>query len=172
MTIQICSCEGLNPNCAKCFGSGYINSATSRKSVPTVQKEKKPNKKAAFERETFLPEKIEAMSGKELETISFKLIASLDLKSKKQMQLLNSIPFNTNTFRRDLKDKFETLKNLENEKKNLRNELALIKEEMTRKKYTGKFQFRHFLSQKDIDVDSNRQLKELIKEHKKNKTGS
>lgn len=120
--------------------------------------------------ESFLPSKIDTLSKKEVEEIALKIIASLDLKSKKQMQLLNSIPFNTNTFRRDLKDKFESLEKLENEKQHLRNELFIIDQEIISKNYKSQFRFRHFLSDKHIDVASNRQLKDLIREYKKLKS--
>ena len=124
--------------------------------------------------ESFLPAKMDTLSKKEIEEIALKIIASLDFKSKKQMQLLNSIPFNTTTFRRDLKDKFESLENLENEKQHLRNELFVVDQEIISKNYRSQFRFKHFLSDKQIDVTSNRQLKELIREYKKLKsqTGS
>ncbi len=117
--------------------------------------------------ESFLPKKIDTLSKNDIEEIAFKIIASLDFKSKKQMQILNSIPFNTNTFRRDLKDKFESLERFENEKQHLRNELFVVDQEIISKNYNSKFRFKHFLSDKQIDVTSNRQLKELIREYKK-----
>jgi len=83
------------------------------------------------------------------------------------MQILNSIPFNTTTFRRDLKDKFQSLESLENQKQHLRNELFIVDQEIISKNYNSKFRFKHFLSDKQIDVASNRQLKELIREYKK-----
>jgi|SRR5690554_1020516 len=122
------------------------------------------NKKSKIE--SFLPKNLDTLLKKEVEEIALKIIASLDLKSKKQMQLLNSIPFNTTTFRRDLKDKFESLKNLEDEKQHLRNELFVIDQEIVSKNYKSHFKFKHFLSDKQIDVSSNRQLKELIREYK------
>lgn len=124
--------------------------------------------------ESFLPAKMDTLSKKDIEEIALKIIASLDFKSKKQMQLLNSIPFNTTTFRRDLKDKFESLERLENEKQHLRNELFVVDQEIISKNYKSQFRFKHFLSDKQIDVTSNRQLKELIRAYKKLKsqTGS
>lgn len=117
--------------------------------------------------ESFLPKKIDTLSKNDIEEIAIKIIASLDFKSKKQMQILNSIPFNTTTFRRDLKDKFESLESLENQKQHLRNELFVVDQEIISKNYNSKFRFKHFLSDKQIDVTSNRQLKELIREYKK-----
>ena len=117
--------------------------------------------------ESFLPKKIDTLSKNDIEEIAIKIIASLDFKSKKQMQILNSIPFNTSTFRRDLKDKFESLESLENQKQHLRNELFVVDQEIISKNYNCKFRFKHFLSDKQIDVTSNRQLKELIREYKK-----
>lgn len=117
--------------------------------------------------DSFLPKKIDTLSKNDIEEIAIKIIASLDFKSKKQMQILNSIPFNTTTFRRDLKDKFENLESLENQKQHLRNELFVVDQEIISKNYNSKFRFKHFLSDKQIDVTSNRQLKELIREYKK-----
>lgn len=117
--------------------------------------------------ESFLPKKIDSLSKNDIEEIAIKIIASLDFKSKKQMQILNSIPFNTTTFRRDLKDKFQNLESLENQKQHLRNELFVVDQEIISKNYNSKFRFKHFLSDKQIDVTSNRQLKELIREYKK-----
>lgn len=117
--------------------------------------------------ESFLPKKIDTLSKNDIEEIAIKIITSLDFKSKKQMQILNSIPFNTTTFRRDFKDKFESLEKLENEKQHLRNELFVVDQEIISKNYNSKFRFKHFLSDKQIDVTSNRQLKELIREYKK-----
>ena len=117
--------------------------------------------------ESFLPKKIDSLSKNDIEEIAIKIITSLDFKSKKQMQILNSIPFNTTTFRRDLKDKFESLESLENQKQHLRNELFVVDQEIVSKNYNCKFKFKHFLSDKQIDVTSNRQLKELIREYKK-----
>src|SRR5690606_20044819 len=74
----------------------------------------KGKKKQQFE--SFLPENLELLSKNEVEGIAIKIIGDLDLKSKKQMQILNSIPFNTNTFRRDFGDKFELLGLIEAEK--------------------------------------------------------
>ncbi|UOK43382.1 MULTISPECIES: hypothetical protein [Flavobacterium] len=130
--------------------------------------------KKKYKPESFLPAKMDTLSKKDIEEIAIKIIASLDFKSKKQMQLLNSIPFNTTTFRRDLKDKFESLESLENEKQHLRNQLFIVDQVIISKNYKSQFRFKHFLSDKQIDVTSNRQLKELIREYKKlkNQTGS
>ncbi|MDP5026993.1 MAG: hypothetical protein NWQ14_02120 [Flavobacterium sp.] len=161
MAVQICSCEGLNAKCVKCFGSGYINTNEPEKIAKPEKKEKKDFVVS------FLPNDLSALQRKEIENIASKIIDSLDLKSKKQMQILHSIPFNTTTFRRDFKDKFETLKKMENEKQFLRNDLDIISKELSTKKYSTHFNFGHFLSDKVIDVTSNRDLKTLIREYKK-----
>lgn len=161
MAVQICSCEGLNAKCVKCFGSGYINTNEPEKITKLEKKEKKDFVVS------FLPNDLSALQRKEIENIASKIIDSLDLKSKKQMQILHSIPFNTTTFRRDFKDKFETLKKMENEKQFLRNDLDIISKELSTKKYSTHFNFGHFLSDKVIDVTSNRDLKTLIREYKK-----
>ncbi|MDP5000565.1 MAG: hypothetical protein NWQ15_01605 [Flavobacterium sp.] len=161
MAVQICSCEGLNAKCVKCFGSGYINTNEPEKIAKPEKKEKKDFVVS------FLPNDLSALQRKEIENIASKIIDSLDLKSKKQMQILHSIPFNTTTFRRDFKDKFETLKKMENEKQFLRNDLNIISKELSTKKYSTHFNFGHFLSDKVIDVTSNRDLKTLIREYKK-----
>lgn len=161
MRSEICICQGLNSNCKKCFGSGFISTETIDKST----NKGKGKKKQQFE--SFLPENLELLSKNEVEGIAIKIIGDLDLKSKKQMQILNSIPFNTNTFRRDFSDKFELLGLLEAEKQHLRNELLLIDQEIILKNYKSNFKFKHFLSDKDVDVTSNRQLKELIRAYKK-----
>ena len=163
MAFQICSCEGLNAKCIKCFGSGYINTNEPEK---TAKAEKKVKKEFANQ-VTLLPNDLGTLQRKEIENIATKIMDSLDLKSKKQMQLLHSIPFNTTTFRRDFKDKFETLKKMENEKQLLRNDLDIISKELSTKKYSTHFNFGHFLSDKVIDVTSNRDLKTLIREYKK-----
>lgn len=160
MRSEICICQGLNSNCKKCFGSGFISTETIDKST-----NKGKGKKKQFE--SFLPENLELLSKNEVEGIAIKIIGDLDLKSKKQMQILNSIPFNTNTFRRDFGDKFELLGLIEAEKQHLRNELLLIDQEIILKNYKSNFKFKHFLSDKDVDVTSNRQLKELIRAYKK-----
>ena len=126
------------------------------------------NKKSKSE--SFLPAKLHNLSKKEIEEVAVRIIAALDLKSKKQMQILNAIPFSTTTFRRDFKDRFEDLERLENEKQHLRNELFIIDQEIVSKNYRSQFRFKHFLSDKHIDVTSNRQLKELIREYKKLKS--
>lgn len=161
MAVQICSCEGLNAKCVKCFGSGYINTNEPEKIAKPEKKEKKDFVVS------FLPNDLSTLQRKEIENIASKIIDSLDLKSKKQMQILHSIPFNTTTFRRDFKDKFETLKKMENEKQFLRNDLDIISKELSTKKYSTHFNFGHFLSDKVIDVTSNRDLKTLIREYKK-----
>ena len=161
MRSEICICQGLNSNCKKCFGSGFISTETIDKST----NKGKGKKKQQFE--SFLPENLELLSKNEVEGIAIKIIGDLYLKSKKQMQILNSIPFNTNTFRRDFGDKFELLGLIEAEKQHLRNELLLIDQEIILKNYKSNFKFKHFLSDKDVDVTSNRQLKELIRAYKK-----
>ena len=130
------------------------------------------NKKSNIK--SFLPPKIDVLSKMEIDEIAIKIITELDLKSKKQMQLLNSIPFNTNTFRRDFKEKFEMLERLENEKQLLRNDLFVVDQEIVSKNYNSQFKFKHYLSDKHIEVSSNRQLKDLIREYKKlkNQAGS
>lgn len=164
MATQICSCEGLNPQCEKCFGSGYTDAAASKKSAAAGNK---TAEKAGAKQASLLPEGFKSLPRKEVETVLAKIVDSLDLKSKKQMQLLNSIPFNSTTFRRDFKGKFESLRKLESEKRFLRGELDSISKEMAEKKYANHFKFGHFLSDKDVDVDSNRQLKTLMREYKK-----
>ncbi|MBD3582846.1 hypothetical protein [Flavobacterium selenitireducens] len=170
MTVEICPCEGLNPKCEKCFGSGYIDSGSTPKSARDQAKPKPVENAKA--RESLLPDDMDALSRKEMENIAIKLIDTLDAKSKKQMQLLNSIPFNTTTFRIVLKDKFRMLQILESEKKILRAELSAINQEIASKKYTSHYKFRHYLSDKEIDVSSNRQLKDLIREYKKLKNNA
>ena len=130
------------------------------------------NKKSNIK--SFLPPKIDVLSKMEIDEIAIKIITELDLKSKKQMQLLNSIPFNTNTFRRDFKEKFEILERLENGKQLLRNDLFVVDQEIVSKNYNSQFKFKHYLSDKHIEVSSNRQLKDLIREYKKlkNQAGS
>lgn len=161
MRSEICTCQGLNSNCKKCFGSGFVSTEIINKSTNT----EKGKKKQQFE--SFLPENLDLLSKNEVEGIAIKIIGDLDLKSKKQMQILNSIPFNTTTFRRDFGDKFELLGLIEAQKQHLRNELLLIDQEIILKNYKSNFKFKHFLSDKDLDVTSNRQLKELIRAYKK-----
>ncbi|KUF41534.1 hypothetical protein HX017_04210 [Myroides marinus] len=170
MAVELCSCEGLNPNCKICFGSGYAPSATQKKSAPK-QVVKKPVSKTIPYKEAelvyHLPKKTDALTKQEIEQITIKIINALDSKSKKQLQLLNSIPFNTNTFRRDFKDKFHNLTILETEKRHLRKELMVIDQIIVDKKYDSQFSFKHFLSDKDLDITSNRQLKEILREYKR-----
>ena len=66
------------------------------------------------------------------------------------------------------------MESLENQKQHLRNELFVVDQEIVSKNYNSKFRFKHFLSDKQIDVTSNRQLKELIRQSKKlkNQAGS
>ncbi|RZJ69661.1 hypothetical protein [Flavobacterium sp.] len=166
MPMQVCSCEGLNPDCPKCFGSGYAEVAeTKGASDKKKNTENKPSK-----RQSSLPEDLLTLTKKEIEHIALQLVEKLDLKSKKQIQLLNSIPFSTNTFRIVSKDKFANLAKIENEKRFLRGELDTILKETAAKKYFQGFQFGHFLSDKEIDISSNRQLKTLLREYKKLKT--
>ena len=165
MTFQICSCKGLDSNCKMCFGSGYVKSLTTDKSPN--QKDKKSVEKKKLKSVSELPLNIVSLGKPELINITTEVIALLDLKSKKQMQILNSIPFSSNTFRRDFKEKFAHLKDLEDEKILLREKLTAIEKELVTQKISGNFRFKHYLSDKEIDVDSNRQLKELIKEYKR-----
>lgn len=170
MAVDICSCEGLNPNCKICFGSGYAPSATQKKSTPKQVVKKPVSKTIPYKKAELvyhLPKNTDSLTQQEIEGITVKIINSLDSKSKKQLQLLNSIPFNTNTFRRDFKDKFENLNILEIEKRHLRKELMVIDQIIVTKKYKCQFSFKHFLSDKDLDVNSNRQLKEILREYKK-----
>lgn len=165
MRSEICTCQGFDSNCKKCFGSGFVSTETVNKPVSKNRDYKKGKSKQQFE--SFLPENLDLLSKNEVEAIAIKIIGNLDLKSKKQMQILNSIPFNTTTFRRDFGDKFKLLGLLEAEKQHLRNELLLIEQEIILKNYKSNFKFKHFLSDKDLDVTSNRQLKELIRAYKK-----
>ena len=161
MTVQICSCEGLNPKCKKCFGSGYMNTHLPEKTIKTSPI------KGNVKQESFLTDTIESLSRKEIENLVPKIIDTLDLKSKKQMQILNTIPFNTTTFRRDFGTKFELLRKIEEEKQSLRNELDIISNALSSSKYIVEFKYGHFLSDKVIDVTANRELKTLIREYKK-----
>ena len=165
MSIQICSCQGFDSNCKKCFGSGYVNTPTMEKS--SNQKEKKSVEKGKIKSIYTLPTNFDSLDKKELINSTTEIIAFLDLRSKKQMQILNSVPFSTNTFRRDFKEKFAALKELEQEKMLLREKLTAVEKELVKQKNSGNFKFKHFLSDKDIDVDSNRQLKDLIREYKR-----
>ena len=165
MTFQICSCKGLDSNCKMCFGSGYVKSLTTDKS--SNQKDKKSVEKKKLKSVSELPLNIDSLGKPELINITTEVIALLDLKSKKQMQILNSIPFSSNTFRRDFKEKVASLKDFEDEKILLREKLTAIEKELVAQKISGNFRFKHYLSDKEIDVDSNRQLKELIKEYKR-----
>ncbi len=165
MSIQICSCQGLDSNCKKCFGSGYVNTPSIEKS--SIQKDKKSVEKGKIKSIYALPTNFDSLNKTELINSTTEIIAFLDLRSKKQMQILNSVPFSTNTFRRDFKEKFATLKELEQEKIVLREKLTAVEKELVTQKISGNFKFKHFLSDKDIDVDSNRQLKDLIREYKR-----
>ncbi|RZJ67612.1 MAG: hypothetical protein EOO50_04855 [Flavobacterium sp.] len=165
MTVQICSCEGLNPKCEKCFGSGYVNSGTKKSASIEAKTKVVVQKKPKYE--SMLPENLTSLNKKEIENVLVKIMGALDVKSKKQMQLLNAIPFSSTTFRRDFKNKFEGLSTLENSKQFMRSELDLVAKEMAAKKIRNDFKFSHFLSDKEIDVTSNRQLKTLIREYKK-----
>jgi len=166
MSFQICSCKGLDSNCKMCFGSGYVNTPTTEK--PSNQKDKKSEDKRKLKNLTDLPLNIIDSLGKtELINLTMEVIALLDLKSKKQMQILNSIPFSSNTFRRDFKEKFASLKDMEDEKVLLRDKLTNIEKVLVEQKISGNFKFKHYLSDIEIDVDSNRHLKDLIKEYKR-----
>ena len=84
-----------------------------------------------------------------------------------QMRMLHSIPFNTTTFRRDFRDKFVSFGIMEEEKRTLRSELDKLAKELTKNKFQANFKFNHLLSDIDIDVTSNRQLKTLLRQYKK-----
>lgn len=165
MKTEICTCQGLDATCKKCFGSGFLSGNDAKKSAPKNSTSKKEKRKQKYE--SYVPENLNDLSKAEVEALAVKIIGMLDLKSKKQTQILNSIPFNTNTFRRDYGSKFELLGALEAEKQHLRNELLLVDQEIVLKKYKSNFKFKHYFSDKDIDVTSNRQLKELIRAYKK-----
>jgi hypothetical protein len=167
MTVQICSCEGLNPKCEKCFGSGYMNTETSDKSIKATSKDKKNNKKIIDKQESVLTDNLNAFDKKEFQNIADKISASLDLKSVQQMRMLHSIPFTTTTFRRDFKDKFVSFGIMEDEKRRLRSELDNLTKESTKKGFSIHVKFNHLLSDKDIDVTSNRELKTLLRQYKK-----
>lgn len=163
MTVQICSCEGLNPKCEKCFGSGYMNTNVAEKTA----KPKKATPKHITTQESFLSEDVSNLHRKEIQNLAVKIIAKLDLKSKQQMRMLHSIPFTTTTFRRDFKDKFESFRIMEMEKRALRVELDVLAKELIKNNLTANFKYAHLLSDKDIDVTSNRELKTLLRQYKK-----
>ncbi|UYW01878.1 hypothetical protein K5I29_02875 [Flavobacterium agricola] len=165
MKTEICSCQGLDAACKKCFGSGFASVNDDHKAAPKNTATKKEKKKQKFE--SIVPNNLSELSKSEVDALAIKLITSLDFKSKKQTQLLNAIPFNTTTFRRDFGDKFALLDALETEKQFLRSELLLIDQEIQQKKYNSKFRFKHYFSDKDLDVTSNRQLKTLLRAYKK-----
>ena len=162
MSVQICTCEGLNPKCEKCHGSGYMN---TKETKPKVKP--KTNTKPSLKDEPSISSDANNLHRKEIQNIADKIIATLDLKSVQQMRMLHSIPFNTSTFRRDFKDKFVSFEIMEMEKRALRNELNTLAEELTKNKFPSHFKFNHILSDIDIDVTSNRQLKTLLRQYKK-----
>jgi hypothetical protein len=164
MSYQVCSCEGLNPKCEKCYGSGYMK---TKASVKTETKTKKTVSKDNLTSETLLSNNATNLHHKEIQNIADKIIATLDLKSMQQMRMLHSIPFNTTTFRRDFKDKFVSFGIMEEEKRALRSELDKLAKELTKNKFQANFKFNHLLSDIDIDVTSNRQLKTLLRQYKK-----
>lgn len=164
MRSKICSCQGLDAYCEDCYGSGFVTINSPEIEVP---KNSNKSKKSKTTTTYFLPQSLEKLNKEEVEQLAITIIAALDLKSKKQMQILNSIPFNTKTFRRDFGAKFEALALLETEKQNLRNQLLVVDQEIVLKNYKSNFTFKHYLSDKDVDVTSNRQLKELIREYKR-----
>jgi hypothetical protein len=167
MSFQICTCEGLNPKCEKCFGSGYMKTKTPAKSSQADAKNKKTISKDLLKQETLLSNDVANLHHKEIQNIADKIIATLDLKSMQQMRMLHSIPFNTTTFRRDFKDKFVSFDIMETEKRALRSELDKLAKELTKNKFQANFKFNHILSDKDIDVTSNRELKTLLRDYKK-----
>jgi hypothetical protein len=164
MSYQVCSCEGLNPKCEKCFGSGYMKTKVSAK-ADTINK--KGISKDSLKSEVLLSNDAANLHHKEIQNIADKIIATLDLKSMQQMRMLHSIPFNTTNFRRDFKDKFVSFGIMEEEKRALRSELDKLAKELTKNKFQANFKFNHLLSDKDIDVTSNRELKTLLREYKK-----
>ena len=164
MSYQICSCEGLNPKCEKCYGSGYMKTKTSAKADA---KNKKTISKDSLKPEALFSNDASNLHHKEIQNIADKIIATLDIKSMQQMRMLHSIPFNTTTFRRDFKDKFVSFGIMETEKRALRSELDKLAKELTKNKFQANFKFNHLLSDKDIDVTSNRELKTLLREYKK-----
>ena len=162
MSVQICTCEGLNPKCEKCHGSGYMN---TKETKPKVKP--KTNTKPSLKDEPSISSDANNLHRKEIQNIADKIIATLDLKSMQQMRMLHSIPFNTTTFRRDFKDKFVSFGIMETEKRALRSELDKLAKELTKNKFQANFKFNHILSDIDIDVTSNRQLKTLLRQYKK-----
>lgn len=167
MTVQICSCEGLNAKCEKCFGSGYMNTEISVKPERNTTKNKKIDQKDSVKQESFLSDSLATLDKKEIQNTIDKIVTKLDLKSVQQMRILHSIPFTSTTFRRDFKDKFESFRIMEVEKRMLRSELDNLTKELTKNNFSIHFKFNHLLSDKDIDVTSNRELKTLLREYKK-----
>jgi hypothetical protein len=167
MTVQICPCEGLNSNCKKCFGSGYMNTGIAEKTTKTDTKIKKANESETLHEEAAVSESLPLQNKKEIQNTIEKMVAKLDLKSKQQMRMLHSIPFTTTTFRRDFKDKFDSFRIMEDEKRVLRIELEQLTKESIKKGLSVNYKFEHLLSDKDIDVTSNRELKTLMREYKK-----
>ena len=164
MTVQICSCDGLNAKCEKCFGSGYMNILSPKN---PKSKRKESIIKGETKQELFAFESMNSLQRKEIQNKINKIVDSLDLKSMQQMRMLHSIPFNTTTFRRDFKDKFESLRIMENEKRDLRSELEEFLKKLASSNFSSHIKFSHLLSDKDIDVTSNRELKTLLREYKK-----
>lgn len=154
MTTQICSCAGLDSKCPKCFGSGYT--------------EEKPTQAEASKKGKALSSP-ERAADKMAETTA-KFTEAIDLKAKKQLQLLNSIPFHTTSFRRDFKSAFEKLEALEQDKQHLWAKLTSMAEEAASKGQIPTLRFSQFLSDKAVDVHSNRALKELLRKYRKLKS--
>jgi predicted nucleic acid-binding Zn-ribbon protein len=163
MSVQICSCEGLNTNCKKCFGSGYMSVSETKTTTTRKSTAKKPDEN----QDSRDAEDMSTRERKEMQHILNKVIEKLDIKSMQQMRMLHSIPFNTTTFRRDFKDKFESFRIMENEKRELRTELQTITKGLNNSSFSVHLKFNHMLSDKDIDVTSNRELKMLLREYKK-----
>jgi molecular chaperone DnaK (HSP70) len=160
-----CTCKGKNPQCKKCSGRGYIENTIDEKSLHKLTDlEKRPSIKKTKIR---LNERLEKLSKSELEKNAENIIALIDLKSKKQMQILNSIPFSTKTFRIDFKSKFESLKMLESEKQAIRKDLESLLTVSANKQVKIVVKFNHLLSNKLVDADSNKDLKQLRREYKK-----
>ncbi len=167
MAIVQCKCKGKNPNCEFCGGHGTYDNNTNLK--PKAATDKAAAKKKG--KLSFNPNDVEFLSKKDRETLVLEIIDLIDLKSKKQMQVLNSIPFRSETFKIDFADKLDELKTLEEAKQSLRNQLDLVIKEFTAKKLTLEIRFRHLLSNHLIDVSSTKQLKQLVREYKKLKAG-
>ena len=77
MTAKICSCEGLNPKCEKCHGSGYVNIKESKAKVTS-----KASPKVKLEKESLLSNDASNLHRKEIQNIADKIIATLSFPIK------------------------------------------------------------------------------------------